>query len=147
MFRNCLCFRLDDTVQLRHLQRMHTSMNTRTQILLLGLLRKSYLYEYLWRLSRQIFEIDEVTTGASLSRMRQLFRGRDVSIQERQAPASTTEDGEGRRHCWRCLSAIFTRHLYSIIKENYMPYSHIYITNLAPQLFLSFVHFRWARAE
>ena len=49
--------------------------------------------------------------------------------------------------CWRCLSAIFTRQLYSIIKENYMPYSHICIANLAPQLFLSFVYFRWARAE
>ena len=34
--------------------------------------------------------------------------------------------------CWRCLSAIFTHQLYSIIKENYMPYSHICITNLAP---------------
>ena len=31
--------------------------------------------------------------------------------------------------------------------KNYIPYSHICITNLAPQLFSSFVHFRWARAE
>ena len=48
---------------------------------------------------------------------------------------------------WRCLSTIFTHQLYSIIKENHMPYSHICITNLAPQLFLSFVYFRWAGAE
>ena len=49
--------------------------------------------------------------------------------------------------CWWFLSAIFNHQLYSIIKENYMPYSHICITNIAPQLFLSFVHFRWAGAE
>ena len=61
---------------------------------------------------------------------------------------SSSLDGEvSSRSCWRCLSAIFTRQLYSIIKENCMPYSHICITNLAPQLFSSFVHFRWAGAE
>ena len=51
------------------------------------------------------------------------------------------------RYCWRCLSAKFDRQLDSKIKENYLPYSHICITNIAPQLFLSFLHFRWARAE
>jgi len=47
------------TVQLRHLQ--HTLTLIWTHI------RKSYLYEYLRILSRQILKIDEVTTDVSLS--------------------------------------------------------------------------------
>ena len=57
--KSCLFFP-DYTVQLRHSQRTHTHP-------LWTHVRKPYPYEHLRRLSRQILEIDEVTTDASLS--------------------------------------------------------------------------------
>ena len=75
----------------------------------------------------------------------------DIVATPDQQPKSKTLLGMSKGlawgSCWRCLSAIFTHQLYSIIKENHMPYSHICITNLTPQLFLSFVYFRWAGVE
>jgi len=94
-----------------------------------------------------LFRIKVRTLGCALG----ISQECDIVATPDQQPKSKTLLGTSKGlawgSCWRCLSAIFTRQLYSIIKENYMPYSHICITNLAPQLFSSFVHFRWAGAE
>ena len=94
-----------------------------------------------------LFRIKVRTLGCALG----ISQECDIVATPDQQPKSKTLLGTSKGlawgSCWRCLSAIFTRQLYSIIKENCMPYSHICITNLAPQLFSSFVHFRWARAE
>ena len=94
-----------------------------------------------------LFRIKVRTLGCALG----ISQECDIVATPDQQPKSktllATSKGLAWGSCWRCLSAIFTRQLYSIIKENYMPYSHICITNLAPQLFSSFVHFRWAGAE
>ena len=55
-----------------------------------------------------------------------------VATPDQQTKSKTllgTSKGLAWGSCWRCLSAIFTCQLYSIIKENHMPYSHICITN------------------
>ena len=94
-----------------------------------------------------LFRIKVRTLGCALG----ISQECDIVATPDQQPKSktllATSKGLAWGSCWRCLSAIFTRQLYWIIKENYMSYSHICITNLAPQLFLSFVHFRWAGAE
>ena len=58
-----------------------------------------------------------------------------------------TSKGLAWGSCWQSLSTKFDRQPDSIIKKNYTPFSHICITNLAPQLFSSFMHFIWARVE
>ena len=87
-----------------------------------------------------LFRIKVRTLGCALC----ISQECDIVATPDQQPKSKTLLGTSKGlawgSCWRCLSAIFTRQLYSIIKENYMPYSHICITNLAPQLFSSFVH-------
>ena len=48
--------------------------------------------------------------------------------------------------CWRCLSVIFTRQLYSIIKENYMSYSHICITKPRSTVVFEFCTFQMSKS-
>ena len=49
--------------------------------------------------------------------------------------------------CWWSLSAKSDRRLYPQKNENHTSYSHIFITNLAPQLFWRFYHFRSTSPE
>ena len=53
-----------------------------------------------------------------------------------------SETGGTSGYCLRSLCAKFDHQLDSIIKKNYTSYSHICITNLVPQLFWRFAHFR-----
>ena len=94
-----------------------------------------------------LFRIKVRTLGCTLGISQECDIVATLDQQPKSKTLLGTSKGLAWGSCWRCLSAIFTRQLYSIIKENHMPYSHICITNLAPQLFLSFVHFRWAGAE
>ena len=50
-------------------------------------------------------------------------------------------------YCWRSLSPKSDCRLYSQKKENHTSYLHISITNLAPQLFWRFHHFRSTSPE
>ena len=94
-----------------------------------------------------LFRIKVRTIGCALGISHECYIVATPDQQPKSKTLLGTSKGLAWGSCWRCLSAISTRQLYSIIKENYMPYSHICISNLAPQLFSSFVHFRWARVE
>ena len=94
-----------------------------------------------------LFRIKVRTLGCALG----ISQECDIVATPDQQPKSKTLLGMSKGlawgSCWHSLSAKSDRQPDSKIKENYTPYSHICITNHAPQLFLSLYDFRWARAE